>query len=773
MENPTMRIVTQNFSLFGLLWLATFSLFGHPEAPSKITCITTLTRSVVADTCLQGVGRITLSHDGTAPFTYEWVHDSTLNGPDATGLEGNRAYFVRVTDSVGCSDSLNIGLASINPMGIATSPGDIVPDTCGAGLGEITIDLNNIQGGVAPFSFMWDSSANNQTTPIASDLSAGTYDVEVVDSRGCTRVLSITVGNESNGFAATTESFGAGCSGASSGSAVVRVSGGGSINTFEWTLLGSPDSVISTDTLLANVPTGNYVITVNGGTSAGACGFTRVVNIGEPSPLVAGFETIPTSECGSNDGLAIALPVGGTPPYDILWSTGETTDTAFDLVADFYRLFVSDTNGCTDTVLFPLASSPGPDFEVEILQEDNCGLGEGIARVRIDTGQGPFQYIWWTNPGQADSAYAYNLPRNPEGAPYAVAVRTIDSCFAQQKFTMPGNDPLALSVVDQQNNYCELANGAITVNISGGTQPYRYRWSTSPTVTTSTIIGLEAGTYSVVVLDSFNCDIDTTLTLLDELGYELSVETTDETCYGDEDGSATAVIAGGRPPFTYTWDTEPEQQRTQIATDLPGGVYNVIARDAAGCQREAFGEVLARNPLQAEFAYSPDIDEPRVLSVATFEFANQSLGGNAYEWDFGDGNASTATSPTYTYRDTGTYFVQLKAYNTFSGCVDSVSYGPFDIVSDGLVFIPNAFTPNDDTFNDYFEIKGTLLEQFNLQIFSRWGNVIFTSNSSENSWGGFLPNGGPAPIGVYVYKLTATLNGGVPFEATGTLSLIR
>jgi len=381
--------------------------------------------------------------------------------------------------------------------------------------------------------------------------------------------------------------------------------------------------------------------------------------------------------------------------------------------------------------------------------------------------------IWWTDPPQPDtSLFAYNLPRLESGRPYFVAVRTIDSCLEQKPFYMPGNEPLSISVVDQQNNYCELANGAITVNVAGGTQPYRYRWSTSPAVTTSTITGLEAGTYTVSVLDSFNCDIDTTLTLIDELGFTVEVETTDETCYADEDGTATVTTEGGRPPFTYEWTSEPAQ-RTATATNLPGGVYNVTVRDAAGCERRDFGEVVGRNPIVAEFAADPGFEEVRVLRNATYEFFNESIGADSLFWDFGDGNTSTATSPTYTYRDTGDYFVELKAYNTVSGCVDSVSYGPFQIVTDGQVFIPNAFTPNGDTFNDFFEVKGNLIESFDLQIFSQWGSLVFSSQSPDDSWDGRVNGGRAAPSGIYVYKLVATLNGDVPFEATGTIMLVR
>jgi len=767
-----MRIVTKTLVLTGLLWLVTLSLFGRGEDPRKITCITNITRSVQADTCGSGVGQITLIHDGTPPFTYEWSHDSTLNGPEATGLVGETAYFVRVTDSVGCVDSVNIGLANINPLSMIITPDEVVPDTCGAGLGSVAIDLNNIINGVAPYTFQWDTAANSATTAEVTGLRAGVYTVEVRDGRGCETSAGVVVPNEANGFEAETEVFGLACNGDSSGAAVVRISGGGSINTYEWTNLGDT-TVIGTDSAISGLSAGNYVIQVNGGNGSGECGFTRVVNVSEPEPLQAIFDLDKATGCATRDGQAVALPQGGTPPYQYEWSTGSTNDTIFDLRADFYAYTVRDTNGCADSVTFVLGSLAGPVFDVEILQEDNCGLDEGIARVRIDTGRAPFQITWWTDPPQPDtSLYAYNLRRLESGSPYYVAVRTIDSCLDQKAFYMPGNDPLSLSVVDKQDNYCELANGAVTVNIQGGTQPYRYEWSTSPIVTTSTITGLEAGTYTVQVRDSFNCDIDTTLTLIDELGYTLEVETTPETCYADEDGTATAITEGGRPPFTYEWTSLPPQ-RTMTATNLPGGTYNVTVRDAAGCIRRDVATVEGRDPILIDFTSDPTFEAVRVLSNATFNFTSEVDGADSLVWDFGDGNFTTAPSPVYTYRDTGDYFVELKAYNTNSGCVDSVAYGPYQVVSDGLVFIPNAFTPNDDSYNDFFEIKGRLIQEFDLQIFSRWGSTVFSSQSPDNAWDGTINGGRAAPSGIYIYKLVATLNGGIPYEATGTIMLVR
>ncbi|MEO1449895.1 MAG: gliding motility-associated C-terminal domain-containing protein, partial [Bacteroidota bacterium] len=91
---------------------------------------------------------------------------------------------------------------------------------------------------------------------------------------------------------------------------------------------------------------------------------------------------------------------------------------------------------------------------------------------------------------------------------------------------------------------------------------------------------------------------------------------------------------------------------------------------------------------------------------------------------------------------------------------------------DPLLFIPNAFTPNADGINDRFTVRGNFVRDFTLQVFNRWGQLIFTSESVENGWDGRV-NGRPAPEGVYVYRLQIRGFEDQFFERGGTITLYR
>ncbi len=770
-----MNQFTRLLFVFGLLLSSFWGAWAKtsvwpPKDPAKIACINLGQPIIRADTCARGLGRIILPHDGTPPFSYTWSHDSTLDDSIADNLVTGQ-YQVTVSDDAGCTAERTIRVASVNPLSV---PVNTSPDTCGAGNGSASVNINRIGGGVAPYTFAWDSTAGGMTTPTATGLTAGTYSVTVTDAQGCIRVVSATVDSETNDFSVDVSSNPAECFGEPTGQAAATVTGGntGSYG-FQWIPLGDT-TVISTDSILIAAEAGNYRLRVfdEDGGLAGGCVFNGVVAIAQPDSFIASALMTPTTECGIDNGELVAQARGGTPPYQYRWGNGSTDQTISNLGTGFYQLAITDSNGCTASTEVSVTSEPGPEFDVEILQEDNCGQSEGIARVRVERGTPPYEVVWATIPRQPSdtSLSAYDLSQTRAGQFYTATVIDAAGCLQQQRFTVPGRAPLTLEIADVLPDYCDLANGQASVVVSGGTPPYNYRWSTTPATRTSTVTDLPAGSYQIRVLDSFDCDASAEVQIVDDIGFELSVETTDETCLGTEDGEARALISGGEPPFSYEWNTEPIQ-RTPVALRLSGGVYNVEVRDNAGCERRAFGKVESTPAIEPDFTFTPGIDTPIVLSRATFEFINQSIGADTYQWTFGDGNTAVAANPIHIYEQPGNYYVKLRAFNT-EGCVDSITYGPLVVVEGGGIVMPNAFTPNDDEYNDRFVVQAYGLDQFELNIYNQWGIRVFSSQSVDNTWDGTY-EGRPAPVGMYVVVLQARGRGGERYEQIGNLFLVR
>jgi hypothetical protein len=141
-------------------------------------------------------------------------------------------------------------------------------------------------------------------------------------------------------------------------------------------------------------------------------------------------------------------------------------------------------------------------------------------------------------------------------------------------------------------------NGSATVSPSGGVPPYSYSWNSSPIQTTQTATGLRAGVYTVTVTDSRGTmtTANATITQPNALTNVLATTITNVGCFGGNNGSATVTNpTGGTPPYTYQWNTNP-QQITQTATNLTAGSYMVTVTDTKGCT--ATSSVTITQPAQ-------------------------------------------------------------------------------------------------------------------------------------------------------------------------------
>ena len=123
------------------------------------------------------------------------------------------------------------------------------------------------------------------------------------------------------------------------------------------------------------------------------------------------------------------------------------------------------------------------------------------------------------------------------------------------------------------------------------------------------------------------------------------------------------------------------------------------------------------------------------------------------QWDFGDGSSSNENAPMHAYAATGKYPVFLTVTSS-EGCKDFYS-GMLKVKDLFLFYVPSAFTPNGDGLNDSFEVFFNDSLPFTLEIFSRWGELIYRGDEKHPSWNGKKQRDGQVvQDGVYAYKLT-------------------
>lgn len=166
---------------------------------------------------------------------------------------------------------------------------------------------------------------------------------------------------------------------------------------------------------------------------------------------------------------------------------------------------------------------------------------------------------------------------------YYVTVTDANGCAAKATASISSNNGPTLSLVSSINPRCSNSgDGSIIVQANGGIPPYSYTWNTSPIQSGPTATGLNGGTYIVTISDAGNCLQSMSVLLSDPNLIVVSVSISNASC-GQANGSASATVSGGIPPYTYLWNSTPPQT-TANATGLYAGVYNLTVLDSANCQ---------------------------------------------------------------------------------------------------------------------------------------------------------------------------------------------
>jgi gliding motility-associated-like protein len=233
------------------------------------------------------------------------------------------------------------------------------------------------------------------------------------------------------------------------------------------------------------------------------------------------------------------------------------------------------------------------------------------------------------------------------------------------------------------------------------------------------------------------------------------------------------------PGATYVWSLDGQvlpNFLTSTLLDTRAGIYSVSITTPGGCVGSDAIDVtsiIAPTPL---FETTAGLPTSVSASNPTVTFVNLSANATRFEWDFGDSTAlDSSIAPTHIYPlKPNQYFVTLYAYN--GNCVDSVKLGPITIANVDDVFIPNAFSPNNDGLNDIFEFPSLGLQTYNLRIYNRWGNLVFDNNGNvTNFWNGKMKNEDQreCPEGAYFYKLEITKDDGTKKNLDGSVMLVR
>lgn len=627
----------------------------------------------------------------------------------------------------------------------------------------------NVTGDFLPVQYNWDGEGFTNDNTL-TDISAGNYTVIVENDLGCDTTLFFEINQPELLTIAVEEITDAKCPGGSEGFIKVAIEGGTPDYTYNWE--GVEEENI--DGLHAkNLSSGDYSIQV---TDENGCTEEMNFYINEPDPIVV-FASLVRPKCNGSENGSITIEVeGGTPVYNFLWSNGSSAKNLYDLGAGEYILTVTDQNDCfiRDTIRLT-----EPDRLVGEISPNTfaCPNEEVALGVAVEGGTGDYSYSWYPGDYTTDtievfvntSTYFSSTITDENGCSIVLTTSVVIK-------KLDGEDLFA-EITEEE--ICYKDSTGISAEYTGEDTTVTLNWlHCSPCDVPSITYEYPKGDTFYVVSATNTCDeivYDTVHVvvnplpevLLDDMIAEVCPEETVSFIHRGEDNSN----------WNYLWDLGDGNQSSLMSPnhsyDVSGGyLIGLTIVDDNGCKGVYDGESFVTVNPRAYASFDVSSIEETMLDP-TFQFFNFSENASNYVWMFGDGNYSINQQPSHTYSEHGNFVITLAANNDYD-CPDTAALA-VRVKPSYELYVPNAFTPDGDQFNNEFFAKGHGIarEDFTLYIYNRWGEVIFESHDMDIGWSGRAKDGNKAKEGVYVWVIYFKDLSDIRYRKEGHVTLLK
>ncbi len=541
----------------------------------------------------------------TPPYTVEWVSPNlgtevvSLNPSVRTNLSSG-TYILRVNDStlpVNGVYNINIPVSS----GVCCVITSKSSTSCGDNNGSITATSTSNYS-TTNYSLyntndtLITSASTNNNQVIFSNLTAGTYYVAAVDIGGCTGFSETLVVESSTtfdyGFYIVPNSS---CGGSPIGKVFVTGETGVSPYTYFW----SNGQLTSS---LTGLTEGNYTVTV---TDSNGCSLSKTATIGRVLPVgIAGFDTVQPS-CFASDGQITVNITGGTAPFFYSASTGfvkvtyNTSQVITGLAAGTIQVLVTDAGFCSATAPVTLITPNGMTSVSINGINSSCSRVNGSININVAGGNTPYTYTLVYPTGnfsvQTTSNPTYDFTNLSAGT-YSVYVRDFSGCVYTDEVTLITEDKFTITAITSGTT-CGVSNGSVQINMSsGGTTPFDYILDnttsiTDTTLTSATFNNLTFGPHTISVVDSTGCEQQVSFNIENSPPIQYSLYSS--SCGSGNEGSITAFISSGEPPFTFNWSPNVLNNPQSITvTGLSAGTYSVTITDSNGCSLNRTTDVI-------------------------------------------------------------------------------------------------------------------------------------------------------------------------------------
>lgn len=691
---------------------------------------------------------------GNGIFTYTWSGPAGYTGAGETisGLAAG-VYTVNAT-SVGQSATNTYELVAPDP--ISGSVASVKNVSCNnAADGEIELDVDF---GSANYTIEW----TNGTGFLSSakhilDLEPGTYNYKITSEYGC-EVFGSQVITEPTQLALAVTPTDISDEGERDGEVLATVIGGTAPYIF---LISGPNgysysesSNVTGTISVTGLEMGVYEVVV---LDANECRIEDSKRVHEPAKLLLFVTSKTNVTCpGGSDGAVSVDILGESDPANVSYSwTGDNYFRSSDKVvtgmkAGRYLVTVYDSAGdpgYESQSLQVIVEEP-EKLVAEFWKKDiSCyGLGDGYINLHPQGGTPGYTYLW----GGPDVVPTNEDQQGLLEGTYSVQITDSNNCKSEIAIIdIVEPKQVMVTVADFSEPTCYgLEDGWIQLDISEGTGPYLVNWDNYGSITKD-IFNIETGDYSFVVVDNNGCETfgSKLLNQPDTLIAEINIFN-GPNCYGENSGSATVDISGGTPNYMIEWS---DGQETDIASDLIIGTYDVKVVDDHGCSDVSSVELVQPDALSV----GVEASRPTTIDANDGSIRIDVTGGVVnYNINWVDQDLNSYSGLSLEDLERGSYELSVIDQNNCE--LDSIIV--LEYLYENRIRIPKAFTPNNDSYNDFWDIERIeFVQKLKIVIYDRWGKAVYKFSGTGNQYRGDPWTGADGntnlPIGSYYYAV--------------------
>ncbi|MEL6987498.1 MAG: SprB repeat-containing protein, partial [Bacteroidota bacterium] len=455
---------------------------------------------------------------------------------------------------------------------------------------SITNIVSNINGGTAPYFFNW---SNGSTEQDLIEVGIGSYDVTVKDALNCEYSSTLEIlESPPIEYEALVEV--AACDNSSLGSIQILNLDGDGPFVFDW-------SNGETGNAIFDLEAGNYSVVI---TDNNSCTKMDTFIIYAPGDLALLPDVINESCSSSSDGEISIEIIGGTAPYEIIWSNEETGSLITNLSAGTYTVIIRDALGCTIEGFYILEVESELSIIPAIKDESCANSLDGSISLEITGGQAPYTVLW-------EDGFEGLLREDLSQGEYKVEISDASGCFAEASLLVGLLGQLELeSSIRNQGCFGE-SDGGISINITEGRGPFQFNWNNGNEV--KDLDNVPADTYELRITDSLQCAYDFAFTIESAEEIEIEAILQSNPCPQDSNGSISLTLNNAASPINYIWSNGSGLSSIER---IPNGEYGVTIEDGNGCIKETVYNLVAAEALAYELRIQQgNCIDPRSNSV--------------------------------------------------------------------------------------------------------------------------------------------------------------